>query len=261
MDKFIKPGNLEELLETVPYSGAPERSYNHPVIQGVLVFEAQNSDNLLEQARAFYLLHIVFNNRRMQTQITSQKDKFEKARNKVLTKSRELFTAISAEADFEEQKETWRKKYVFTKKDERVKVLTALQWEQDWMEYEKQYNLLEIKYMSESILVAKAAFHKKTIHSPREYLQHANKQYYAEGFLALGEYLQTLAQCDLSKETLYLEKAKQLYKRALLEYNDIRGYNYFVVAQGEPDEEMEERHRMLKAMHDELERELTRLTN
>ena len=253
---FIMPGNLIECAAVLKYSSCPECALNHPCIQGSLVFEALQNDSFI-QSRAFYLLHIVMNNKRNQTQISSKRTKFERLSNQALAKSREFFGVASGNLEFITQSEEWCN-IVFSKDKaaidrDRLEIMTRWEWDQNWLEFEIEFNQLGSKYITESILLAKAAFHKLTVQSPKVYLCYANSQYYAEGYIQMGDYLATLAQCDLSKAPLYLDKAKEMYRKALLVFDDIRGFEHFTVIGGDVDEEMIERNRLLTSIHDELD--------
>jgi hypothetical protein len=173
----------------------------------------------------------------------------ENLKKKALQKA-EIFFPATSDKKFDEQKEEWRKIYVFADERESIQLLTDLEYEENWSGFETQYNSLDKKYVSEAILLAKAAFHRRTVDSLEKYLSYANSTYYAAGFIEMGNYLATLAQSDLLKHTEYTDKAKEFYRNALINHDDIRGYEYFISIGGVPDRDMIKKREILKNMYD-----------
>lgn len=249
MNTFIKSGNLDELLSTVKYSRCPECSYNHPEIQGILVYEAQHSDNLLLKARSFYLLHIALRNKNLQIHSPEDKKKYSDLSDNFY----KIFISLvmSNDENFETRKKEWESLYVSIPADkvEQINRLTTFRAKKKWMEFKSEYDHSP-KYIDEATFLAKLAFNGKIMGTtPDMYLELANTQYYAEGYIAMGDYVY---QKNLSYSI-------EMYKKALLVYNDIRGYERFVAINEIPTEEMKIKRTELERMHAQLKDELLRL--
>lgn len=250
-DTFIKPGNFERLLSTIRYSSCPQHSYNHPLIQGVLVFQAQHSgEDFLAKARAFYLLHIALKNKILQIQNIEEKKEYSDLANKFQEISRSLIA--SNRQNFEAQKQQWEELYVSIPETEKeqIKRLTSSRMNKKWIAFQNEYDTAP-KYIDEAILLAQLIFnHKITTGTANMYLEFANTEYYAQGYIAMGDYV-------YKSDRSY---AAEMYQKALLEHNDLRGYQRFVAIAETPTEEMERKKEELEKMHLQLNGELIRLS-
>jgi hypothetical protein len=267
---LIGQRNLEELLNNVPYNTCPEFAYNHPLIQGALVFDAELGATPLIKARAFYLLHIVYNNMQLRTANEMGDEGLKNLSKNALERSKSLLPEISEEV-FNEHAKEWRKNFIDIERSEdekgRLQSLIGIEnrffpdQKEKWNQYNTIYDQLSQKYVYESIELAKAAFRKDLVTKipPKEFLKHANSLYYAEGCIKMAEYLRTLAVGDVGKKENYLELARNLYKKALLEFDDIRGYEHLQRMESTIDEEVRIKWQELKPIYDNLERRLLTL--
>lgn len=247
-DTFIKEGNIVDLLRAVKYSSCPEHSYNHPAIQGALVFKIKNDRDPLEKALAFYLLHVALKNKNLHIQSSQDQMEF----SELSQRFREISIALATSngRNFDEQEEEWKSLYVSIPVDEKdqIKKLTIYEMNQEWEMLQGEYDRSK-KYVDQAILLAKLAFIKKIDVMPDPYIRFANTPYYAEGCLAIGD-------CTYRRNPDY---SKSMYQEALLDHNDIRGYARFIAAGGKPSELMEAKREELERMHAQLKNELLTL--
>lgn len=270
INPLVSRGNLGTLLARVPYNTCPEFAYNHPSIQGALIFDAESGATPFIKARAFYLLHVVYDNMQLRTSKDMEDTELEKLSQNALDRSKSLLSGISEDA-FNGYVKEWERDFIYniksTDDDERLKLLARIEntyfddKKEKWRQYKETYERLSKKYIHESIELAKAALRDdlpvKT--APKEFLRHANTQYYAEGCIKMAEYLRTLAVGDVAKKEYYFNLAKDLYKKALLEFDDIRGYEYLSAMGEVMEEDVVRKWRELRPMYAGLKERLLTL--
>ena len=269
---LIKAGNLEELLRQIPYSACPEFAFNSPLIQGCLIYDAISNPDPLIQARAYYLLHILLHNMILRSSSEEEDRENELMSKNALNKATKLLQEHLPDADSQEVIKQWSKTYQTRIQGDQndCELLFALRrldntfhhnGKEKWAKYQTIYDQLQTKYIDESIRIAIVAFQNQLPSkiAPKEYLKYTNTPYYAVGYIEMAHYLRKVALVNSEMRESWINLAQDLYRKAVMEFNDIRGYKYLQNMNIELDEEVRQKGLELNSIYKDLQSALVSL--